>query len=605
MERIESSTRAGLAARAAIAAAHIGVAVAAAAAVYLIARLALYAFTIPDTTNTLWWPTAAVVIAVLIRVPARWWLAILVGDAAAMAWIIAGLGSLPDVVSYTITGLVEIVLVAVLLTGPGGGRRLRTRTEAVRFAVAVAVAMAASALLLTVRTFAIPTGAPWQDTVGEYVLTHFLGLLIFAPLLLPGPLNWRVSARYYTEFAAMIGLAVAIGVWSFLPVDAPGRAFPLLLPVVWAGVRSHVLRATATTVVVATIAACGTVRGLGPFDEIANVDERALMTQVFLGTAASISLILVLVTRYRVRLAAQARAGELTMRRAIRDSLVPMYSIHLGDEHFGEIRDANTALASVLGYRSEDLEGRHCALLGAGDDAERRALLDSYLVQLRDGAISSYREESQFVKADGEPLWVETNVSRVNPVTGPPFALVHVHDLTQRQQNKEQLEQMALHDPLTGLANRTVLFARLREAFDELPPAGRSVGLLYIDLDGFKEINDTYGHASGDAVLVEVARRLLGAVRPGDTVVRLGGDEFAVVCASVPSAADLDRIAERVRAGLTPAIGLPGGTMIPVHASIGLAVAGAGGDPDHLLLAADTKMYQAKRAARRAGRERR
>lgn len=601
-ERAGATTRARTAAaRLRMISAQLGMVAASTAINALVGYLVLEYLRIPGSANVLWWPAAAMTIVVMVRSPQRWWIAMLIGMFIApllinhlyMDWVTA--------ISYAIVSVIEAVVAVSLLVDRATGtrRRLRTPAEGVRFVLAILAAVAVGGVLISVRALIFPVGQPWDVVARDFVTRHLIGLLAFAPLLLPaGAPAGRGSVRNHLESIAIMIAAVGIGLWAFASPIAPGRAFPVLLPVVWAAIRLDSIRATVVTLTSIVIATYGTARGRGVFAEIENVAEREFMTQLFSATVAVTGLALVLVTRHREHLADQARAGEKTMRRAIRDSLVPMYAIQLGAENFGEIRDANKALASMLGYQREELEGKHCAILGAGDDPERLALLDTYLTQLRDGAIGSYREESQFATAGGGSLWVETNVSRVHPVTGPPFALVHVHDLTQRQQNKQQLEQMALHDALTGLANRALLFTRLHEAFAQVGNAELLVGLLYLDLDGFKEINDTYGHAAGDAVLVEVAARLSGAVRPGDTVARLGGDEFAVVCASLRSAADLDHIAERVRIDLAPAIELPTGTSVIIHASIGAAVAGAEGDPDQLIRAADTKMYETKRARR-------
>lgn len=149
-----------------------------------------------------------------------------------------------------------------------------------------------------------------------------------------------------------------------------------------------------------------------------------------------------------------------------------------------------------------------------------------------------------------------------------------------------ELRRAATHDDLTGLLNRGALHAR----WPGRPEAGTA--FLYVDLDGFKPINDALGHQAGDAVLVEVARRIRSVVRPEDDVVRLGGDEFAVVCPDAGVGAARS-IAERVVAAVAEPITLPDGPTVAVSASIGVT---EGGDTlDHLIEAADTALYQAKR----------
>ncbi len=155
-----------------------------------------------------------------------------------------------------------------------------------------------------------------------------------------------------------------------------------------------------------------------------------------------------------------------------------------------------------------------------------------------------------------------------------------------RDEAMGELRRAATHDDLTGLLNRGALHSRWTDRSKD------GTAFLYVDLDGFKPINDALGHQAGDAVLVEVARRIRGVVRPEDDVVRLGGDEFAVVCPDAGEGAARS-IAERVVAAVAEPITLDGGPTVAVSASVGVT---QGGDTlDELIEAADTALYQAKR----------
>jgi diguanylate cyclase (GGDEF)-like protein len=180
-------------------------------------------------------------------------------------------------------------------------------------------------------------------------------------------------------------------------------------------------------------------------------------------------------------------------------------------------------------------------------------------------------------------------------------AVVAFHDTTDQKRLESELTALALHDPLTGLANRILLGDRLEVAFERGTREDTGVGLLLLDLDDFKQVNDTFGHGTGDGVLVSVASRLRSVVRPGDTVARLGGDEFVVVCPLAGGEPELARVGDR----LAQALGAPmvvNGHELRVTASIGLAVSGAGkADPETLLRAADEAMYQAKNERRQSG----
>jgi diguanylate cyclase (GGDEF)-like protein len=166
-------------------------------------------------------------------------------------------------------------------------------------------------------------------------------------------------------------------------------------------------------------------------------------------------------------------------------------------------------------------------------------------------------------------------------------------------EEKALLEQAATRDALTGLANRRALDAAVDEALAAAADAGLSVALLYIDLDGFKHINDTFGHAIGDEVLVHVAARLRACIRGEDVAGRLGGDEFVLLLSGLPADAARDvteRVAARTLEVLRTPIDIDGATQ-RVGASIGLAIAEPGAvDAEALITAADAAMYRAKRA---------
>jgi diguanylate cyclase (GGDEF)-like protein len=163
-----------------------------------------------------------------------------------------------------------------------------------------------------------------------------------------------------------------------------------------------------------------------------------------------------------------------------------------------------------------------------------------------------------------------------------------------RRRDEDRVRHEAVHDPLTGVANRTLLRDRLEHAIGRSQRTGGAIAVLFIDLDNFKQVNDAFGHATGDAVLVEVGRRLRTTVRPADTVARIGGDEFVVVCEALDedSALALGR-------RLQMAIRLPveaGGVTHSLYASVGIALGHT--DADALLADADAAVYRAKAGGR-------
>ena len=211
------------------------------------------------------------------------------------------------------------------------------------------------------------------------------------------------------------------------------------------------------------------------------------------------------------------------------------------------------------------------------------------------GSLRRIQDQAQAV-AEGDL----SNVLLEEPLPGPLGAVVHasvqqiVSSVRQREELQSALAHQAAHDPLTDLPNRAQALALTGAALNRARRSGDMVGLLFVDLDGFKAVNDGYGHACGDEVLREVARRLRGQLRGGDVVCRLGGDEFVVLVEPVDLEADLVELAER----LITVVGKPitaQGHRVAVGASIGVAVSrDAGVDADALLAEADTAAYRAK-----------
>jgi diguanylate cyclase (GGDEF)-like protein len=185
---------------------------------------------------------------------------------------------------------------------------------------------------------------------------------------------------------------------------------------------------------------------------------------------------------------------------------------------------------------------------------------------------------------------------RITPLVGAvPGAVASHINITRRKMAEQVLAREAAHDPLTGLANRTLFTGRLTDALTLR--TGRSirgdVGVLYLDLDGFKSINDTYGHDAGDEVLITVAHRLRTQVRPQDTVARLGGDEFAVTAPRITSSA-LAALSRRITRTLAEPH-LVHGHVLTAGASVGTYLAAPGDRVEHAIRQADQAMYAIKR----------
>ncbi|MEB0287515.1 EAL domain-containing protein [Cryobacterium sp. 10S3] len=223
------------------------------------------------------------------------------------------------------------------------------------------------------------------------------------------------------------------------------------------------------------------------------------------------------------------------------------------------------------------------------DDAER--VIDAWRTTVASGA--AFESTFRFQTLTGEAKWVQASATRILDTTGVTGYLLSVTDVTAVRAAEARVEHLAFHDPLTDLPNRLLLLDRLDQALLFAARAHRGVGLLFIDLDRFKVVNDSLGHHAGDAVLAQIAVRLRAAVRASDTVARIGGDEFVVLCPDIGTGAEARRIAKAVQAAVSLPIEIGDQTAM-VDTSIGIAVSTGTEDAETLLRQADQAMYLAK-----------
>lgn len=222
--------------------------------------------------------------------------------------------------------------------------------------------------------------------------------------------------------------------------------------------------------------------------------------------------------------------------------------------------------------------------------------------QLNQRVFAGESDSLEFVvnTLSGEQRWMDTVAVPLRNAAGKiTHHLGLTRDVSERRQHLEQIHHLAFYDTLTDLPNRRLLVDRLDRALEQAKRYRRSMALLFLDLDRFKEINDTLGHDTGDELLKEVANRLLGCVRAGDTVARQGGDEFIIILSEVSHYRDAAVVSEKILAALTDAITV-GEQQLQITTSIGIAVYPVDGDDDtrELLKKSDMAMYAAKEAGR-------
>ncbi|THA53508.1 bifunctional diguanylate cyclase/phosphodiesterase [Streptomyces sp. A1136] len=264
----------------------------------------------------------------------------------------------------------------------------------------------------------------------------------------------------------------------------------------------------------------------------------------------------------------------------------------------GTLRYVSPAAAGVYGREAEELVGSELATLIHPDDLGRVVHEVRRFLAAPPTEEPTTRIECRFKSGGGEWLNVESTVNRHQG-----GLILNSRDVTERVRLQAQLQHSAEHDALTDLPNRALFTRRVRQALTGRRAGDRSTAVLFIDLDGFKAVNDTIGHQAGDELLVEAARRLQDSVRAGDTAARLGGDEFAALIVGDGSRDRSAReylvreIADRLRATLSQPYRISGNE-VRVAASIGVAFADPGITPSDLMRNADLAMYRAKAAGK-------
>jgi diguanylate cyclase (GGDEF)-like protein/PAS domain S-box-containing protein len=251
----------------------------------------------------------------------------------------------------------------------------------------------------------------------------------------------------------------------------------------------------------------------------------------------------------------------------------------------------NPALSRLLGYSAAELTDLGSPDLTHPDDT----VADDVAVRQLKSGEQAVTLDKRYRHRDGHVVWVRRSTSLVRDGDGfPEYVVAAYEDIGERRQQDARLSYLALHDALTGLANRALLDDRLMQAIAQRDRDGGAVAVLFCDVDGLKAINDEYGHAFGDELLVAVAQRLSAQVRTADTVARVGGDEFVVV-SNLRVPGDAAAMSRRVAAELETVLEGPDGTPVAIRVSVGSAVA-----IDHtvdaatLLRSADQAMYAAK-----------
>ncbi len=266
------------------------------------------------------------------------------------------------------------------------------------------------------------------------------------------------------------------------------------------------------------------------------------------------------------------------------------------DARSGKFLRMNKRFCAITGYACDELRSLTFSDLTHPDD--RAGALKRYK-RMIDGEDPVYETEKRYVRKDGSVVWVHVSASLVRDANGRPLhTAAVVQDVSSRKKMEDEIRHMAQHDALTGLPNRRLFIDILDVELALTRRHGKKLGILFLDLDRFKEINDTLGHATGDELLKQVAGRFRNTIRTSDTVARIGGDEFNIVLTSVNRSEDISDIARKIVESFREPVFLSG-RELQVTTSIGISIyPDDSEDVNSLLRYADIAMYHAKATGR-------
>lgn len=338
--------------------------------------------------------------------------------------------------------------------------------------------------------------------------------------------------------------------------------------------------------------------GTAHADELAPVLQRRASYLAVAASATAALLVfaglLILVLARQRTVADALSASEALFRATFHQAAMGI--VHIAPD--GRILRANEKFCRMLGYTAEELCERTVFDLSDDDNrAEARQFL-AHRLSIH-ALIFSPEIEKPYRRKDGTVLWVCEALGLVKDSHGRPDFLVAVaQDVTARKDLEARLSHDALHDALTGLPNRVMFQDRFARVLESAQRHGRRAAVLYIDLDGFKTVNDAHGHAAGDQLLQQAARRLEDCVRAEDTVSRFGGDEFGIVLATVAQEQDCEIVAGKIIQALALPFDL-NGAEARISASVGAALFPLhGSDMEALVAHADAAMYAAKNSGK-------
>lgn len=546
---------------------------------------------------SVWIANGVMVGSLLLRARRRWVETLAAGLAASLAVRLIH-GDAPGfALGITAANLIEILIVVLTIT-----RRVpdvrdpRQLVPLARIATASAIGACAVSGVLASALSSFSSGGFEARQLGfawlVWFSAHLLGIVVVATLTVTA---MRLGRGLFglpgrrVDFALAVALLLAVSAVVFLQSRYP-LLFLAYLPLMLLTFRHGFAGVVPGVAVLALVSSLAAIAGVGPFRlvDAPTALEKTLLLQIFVGAGCLMVLPVAVTMAERRRLLRRVQRAE-AQQRAVADNM-PAIIAHVDAR--GRYVSANAAAGRVLGQAPERLVGRH--LRDVWGDAVYATLAPHV-----EGALAGVEQ-----RFEGEADVAGRHrcyQSHFVPEVGPGGEVLGFYgltfDISALKQAEQALEQLARQDPLTGVANRRQFDERLARALARSRRSHQSLALLALDLDRFKSINDSHGHAAGDAVLKAFARRIQDSVYEIDLVARLGGDEFVVLVEGAVSVEGAERVAAKIIAAMIEPIALDG-VAVQAATSIGIAWVAQPDDPAALLALADRALYEAKRAGR-------
>lgn len=446
----------------------------------------------------------------------------------------------------------------------------------------------------------ITPGAVWNHW-WTWWLGDAAGVVLVAPLILawsakPARNYGWVDALWAGSILILLFLVgqIVFREWSpLVPSHYPITFLPLPLAI-WAAYQFGTYGATAASLVLALIATAATIAHLGPFGGW-KPNESLLLVQVYIGIVSGMTLILSAAVAERDRANERMKRSKAQMGGILKTSLDSIITIN-GD---GIVVELNPATEKIFGYSRAEMLGHSLAeLIIPKDMRENHSQGLARAIATGNSAMLDKVIEMKATRANGREFPVELVISRLDLPDGPLFT-GHIRDITQRKLSEKQLRHYATHDALTGAANRVLLLERLRGAITSRAwKKEYQFAVMYVDVDGFKAVNDEYGHEVGDLLLVTVADRIRHCLRENDLLSRIGGDEFVILLDGLVDESEAKAIAERIKIQMSEPYQIES-HQLKLTVSYGLAACSRGSvTPEDLIREADLRMYATRKEGR-------